>query len=340
MSTGQTETPPNPARIFRTLTAFHETAALKAGIELELFTAIAEGHATVGDLAKRIGASEKGTRVLCDSLVVMEFLTKQDGRYGLAKDTAVFLDKRSPAYLGASSEFLVDESQRTGAYELLTEAVRKGGAAFSEEGTVSRENPVWLTFARTMAPIMAPAAQLLAGRVGGGSGPLSVLDIAAGHGLFGIAFASRNPQAIVTGVDWKFVLDAALENATAAGVIDRYRTIPGSAFEVDFGGPYDVTLLTNFLHHFDEDTCVGLLTRLHAATKPGGTVAILEFVPNADRVTPPWDALFALIMLASTGHGDAYTFDDLARMCRKAGYEDAELITLDPLPQRVVTARA
>ena len=330
---------PNPARIFRTLTAFHETAALKAGIELDLFTAIAEGHTTVGDLARRVAASEKGTRVLCDSLVVMEFLTKQDGRYGLAADTAIFLDKRSPAYLGAASEFLVDESQRTGAYEMLTDAVRKGGAAYSEEGNVSRENPVWLTFARTMAPLMAPAARLLAARVGSERGPLSVLDIAAGHGLFGIAFATRNPEATVTAVDWKFVLDAALENATTAGVIDRYHTIPGSAFEVDFGGPYDVTLLTNFLHHFDEDTCVGLLTRLHAATRPGGTVAILEFVPDEDRVTPPWDAMFALIMLASTGHGDAYTFDDLSRMCGKAGYSNAELVTLDPLPQRVVVAR-
>ncbi len=259
---------PNPARIFRTLTAFHETAALKAGIELELFTAIAEGHETPADLARRIGASEKGTRILCDSLVVLEFLTKQDGRYGLAPDAAVFLNKRSPAYLGAASEFLVDESQRTGAYELLTDAVRKGGAAFSEEGTVSRENPTWLTFARTMAPLMAPAAQLLAARVGSESGPLSVLDIAAGHGLFGIAFATRNPQATVTGVDWKFVLEAAVENATAAGVADRYRTIPGSAFEVDLGGPYDVALLPNFLHHFDEDTCVGMLKRLHDAMKP------------------------------------------------------------------------
>ena len=329
---------PNPARIFRTLTAFHETAALKAGIELELFTAIADGHVTAADLARTVGASEKGTRILCDSLVVLEFLTKRDGRYGLAQDAAVFLNKRSSAYVGAAAEFLVDESQRTGAYELLTEAVRKGGAAFSEEGTVSRENPVWLTFARTMAPLMVPASQLLAARVGRESGPLSVLDIAAGHGLFGIAFATRNAQATVTGVDWKFVLEAALENAARAGVADRYRTIPGSAFEVELGGPYDVALLPNFLHHFDEQTCVGLLKRLHAAMTPGATLAILEFVPNEDRVSPPWDAMFALIMLASTGHGDAYTFQDLSRMCQAAGFERAELITLDPLPQRVVVA--
>jgi SAM-dependent methyltransferase len=328
---------PTPARIFRTLTAFHETAALKAAIELDLFTAIAERHLTIPDIAGRIGASEKGTRVLCDTLVVLEFLTKDGSQYGLAPDSAMFLDRRSPAYIGVASEFLVDESQRTGAYDLLTEAVRKGGAAFSEEGTVSRENPVWLTFARSMAPIMAMPAELLASRLGADAGgPMSVLDIAAGHGLYGIALARHNPQAMVTAVDWKFVLEAALENATAAGVTDRYRTIAGSAFEVDFDGTYDVVLLTNFLHHFDEERCVGLLRKVHGVMKPGGRIAILEFVPNDDRVSPPMDAMFSLIMLATTGHGDAYTFAEFDRMLRAAGFSGAELIELSPLPQRVV----
>ena len=339
MSMVQMDAPPSPVRIFRTMTAFHETAALKAAIELELFTAIAEQHVTVPGIARRIGASEKGTRVLCDTLVVLEFLTKNGPQYGLAADSAVFLDRNSPAYIGAASEFLIDESQRTGAYDLLTEAVRKGGAAFSEEGTVSRENPIWLTFARTMAPLMAMPAELLALRMGADTGgAMNVLDIAAGHGLYGIAFARHNRSATVTAVDWEFVLQAAVENAAAAGVSLRYRTIPGSAFEVDYDGQYDTVLLTNFLHHFDKDTCVGLLRRLHAATRPGGRVAALEFVPNEDRVSPPWDAMFSLIMLASTGHGDAYTYSDLDGMFQAAGFARSELIELSPLPQRVVVA--
>jgi O-methyltransferase/methyltransferase family protein len=331
--------PPSPQRIFPALTAFHQTAALKAGIELGLFTAIAEHHVAVADIARAVGASEKGVRVLCDALTVMEFLTKRGTEYGLAPDTAVFLNRHSPAYVGAASEFLVDELQRTGAFDLLTDAVRKGGAAYSDEGTVSRENPAWLTFARTMAPLAAMPAELLATRLGADERAASeVLDIAAGHGLYGIAFARHNPHARVTAVDWGFVLEAAIENAAAAGVSARYRTLPGSAFEVEFGGSYDTVLLTNFLHHFDEDTCVGLLRRLHAATKSGGRVAALEFVPNADRVSPPWDAMFALIMLATTGHGDAYTYDDLNRMFRAAGFPRSELIELTPLPQRVVVA--
>jgi hypothetical protein len=90
---------------------------------------------------------------------------------------------------------------------------------------------------------------------------VKVLDIAAGHGLFGIEIARQNPQARVTGLDWAPVLRVALENARKAGVQDRYDMLPGSAFQVDFGGPYDVVLLTNFLHHFDQPTCVGLLKK-------------------------------------------------------------------------------
>jgi 2-polyprenyl-3-methyl-5-hydroxy-6-metoxy-1,4-benzoquinol methylase len=79
---------------------------------------------------------------------------------------------------------------------------------------------------------------------------MRVLDIAAGHGLFGIEIAKQNPHARVTGLDWAPVLRVALDNARKAGVQDRYDMLPGDAFEVDFGGPYDAVLLTNFLHHF------------------------------------------------------------------------------------------
>src|SRR6185437_10780527 len=100
---------------------------------------------------------------------------------------------------------------------------------------------------------------------------------AAGHGLFGIEIAKQNPRAHVTGLDWAPVLRVALENARKAGVQDRYNMLPGSAFEVDFDGPYYAVVLTNFLHHFDKPTCVVRLKKIHAALRPGGQCATLEF---------------------------------------------------------------
>ena len=161
------------------------------------------------------------------------------------------------------------------------------------------------------------------------SGPVQVLDIAAGHGLFGIEVAKQNPEARIVAQDWANVLDVAQANAERPAWRIASSTLPGSAFDVEFGGPYDIVLLTNFLHHFDRSTCVGLLKKVHGALKPGGRVAALDFVPNEDRVSPPMAAGFALTMLASTAAGDAYTFREYESMYREAGLGN---ITAHPVP--------
>ena len=110
---------------------------------------------------------------------------------------------------------------------------------------------------------------------------------------------------------------------------DRYRALPGSAFDVEYGGPYDIALLTNFLHHFDHPTCVGILKKIHAALKPGGRLAALEFVPNEDRVSPPMSAGFSLTMLLTTPSGDAYPLSALKAMYHEAGFVD---VSGQPVP--------
>jgi 2-polyprenyl-3-methyl-5-hydroxy-6-metoxy-1,4-benzoquinol methylase len=137
-------------------------------------------------------------------------------------------------------------------------------------------------------------------------------------------------------LDWGNVLEVAKENAKAAGLSGRYRTLAGNAFDVDFGEGYDLVLLTNLLHHFDMAGCEMLLRKVCAALKPGGRTAILEFVPNDDRVTPPTSAGFALIMLATTPAGDAYTFREYQQMLRNAGFSSSEVHALEPTFQHLV----
>jgi ubiquinone/menaquinone biosynthesis C-methylase UbiE len=219
----------------------------------------------------------------------------------------------------------------------MTEAVRKGGTAMEGDGTVGPDHPIWVNFARGMAPMMAMPAELLAKLVDPNPDrKLKILDIAAGHGLYGINFAIRNKQAEVTALDWKAVLEVAKENAQKMGVADRHQTIEGSAFDVDFGTGYDVVLLTNFLHHFDAPTCETLLRKVHAALADGGRAVILEFVPNDDRVTPPDAAGFSMMMLTGTPSGDAYTFAELERMAANAGFSRSTLHPLPPTFEQVV----
>lgn len=316
------------------MNAYQQTAALKAAIELNLFTAIAEGATTAAGLASKVKADPRGVRILCDFLVVCGLLTKQGDRYGLTPDSAAFLDRRSPAYLGAAVTFL-NSPFFSNAFSDVAQVVRQGGTI--QEESVIPENPIWVDFARTMAPLMIMSSEAIAELVDAKSGAnMKVLDIAAGHGLFGIAIAKRNPNARIVALDWRSVLEVAKENAQKAGVRDRYETLEGSAFDLDWGTGYDLALLTNFLHHFDPPTCETILRKAHACLKPGGKAVTLEFVPNEDRVSPRGAAAFAMIMLGSTRKGDAYTFSELDAMARNAGFNNSEIHRLPNPDQSVV----
>lgn len=333
MSSSPQPQAPSPSIVFDTLQAYQRSVALRAGIDLDLFTAIAEGNLSLHAIATRIKASEKGTRVLCDFLTIIGFLTKQGGEYSLTSDSATFLDRRSPAYLGTMANFLVSPTV-AGMMENLAEVIRHGGAL--SEIALEPEQPIWVEFARSMASLMQMPAELV-GRMFAGSNAIRVLDISAGHGLYGIAFARHNPNATVTGLDWANVLEVARENAAKAGVADRYSTIPGSAFDVDLGSGYNIVLIPNFLHHFGPAANETLLRKVHAALAGGGTAITPEFIPNEDRISPARDAMFSMQMLG-TPAGDAYTFAELEKMFQNAGFARSEMRELSPFPQRLVVS--
>lgn len=338
MATAPLTTKPTPERIFNTLNAFQSTAALKTAFELDLFTAIAEGADQAATLAKRAGVAERGARILADYLTIQGFLTKENDRYALAPETAVFLDRRSPAYMGSVIGFLANDRHKQ-TFEHLTEAVRAGGGVMPEADNTKPQDAVWVAFAKSMAPLTGPSAAFMAQLAGmPEQKPSKILDVAASHGMFGITFAKQNPKAEIVALDWPAVLEVTKENARMAGVAERVGLLPGSAFEADLGTDYDVVLLTNILHHFDKPTCEKLLRRIHAALKPGGRVITLEFVPNEDRISPPTAAGFSLIMLTGTAAGDAYTFSEYQEMFKHAGFANSTLHQLPAGPQQVVVS--
>ena len=329
---------PSPERIFNVMIAFQETEALRAAIELDLFTAIAEGANTAASLAAKIGARERGVRILCDYLTIKEFLAKDGERYALTQESAAFLNRHSPAYLGSMVHFLASPLSKKN-FSALAEAVRRGGTA-NETGDHTRPHEdMWVNFARSMAQLTAPTAEFIAGLAIPPNGDAyKVLDIAAGHGMFGITVAKRNAKAEIVAVDWPAVLEVAEENARKHSVADRFTARPGSAFEADLGHGYDFVLLTNIFHHFDPGTCEKLMRRVHAALKPGGKAITLEFVPNEDRVTPAIPAAFSLVMLAGTDSGDVYTFAQYEKMFGNSGFVHTTLHPVPNMPQKVLVS--
>lgn len=338
MSTAAKDLMPKPEMIFDTLNAYQRTSALKGAIELDVFTGIGEGANTAEALAIRARADARAMRILCDYLVILGFLSKTGNRYSLTADSAAYLDRRSPACLASAVGFLANQDL-IDKYKDMAEVVRRGGTLDPDKHTGDPNNGIWIEFARSMAPMQGMVAEGVARLLDVDSAPKwKVLDIAAGHGMYGITIAMHNSKAEIYAVDWPPVLEIAKEHARAAGVEARYRILPGSAFEVDYGSDYDLILLTGFLHHFDPAAIETLLRKAHGALAPGGRVVTVEFVPNEDRVTPPLVAAFAMVMLGVTRAGDAYPFSEYDRMFRNAGFSSNELRHLPMGPQSVIVS--
>lgn len=332
-----------PERIFELLSGYQASAALAAAIQLELFTRVASGTDTLADLARASQASERGLRALCNHMVALGFLEKHGPRYRCSAEAAAFLDRRSPAYMGSMAGFL-NSAALVRCFDDVLGAVRRGGTVAAAGGTTAAEHPVWVDFARAMEPMARVLAPGLADIVCRGGAPARVLDVAAGHGLYGIELARRSPRTEVVFQDWSNVLTVARENAERAGLGARAHSLAGSAFEVDFdsvpGQAFDLVLVTNFLHHFERERCVAFLARCRAGLSARGRVAVLEFLLEDDRVTPLQSAGFDLVMLATTPRGEAYTVSEYGKMFVEAGLAPPERHDLPQSAHTVLVAGA
>jgi ubiquinone/menaquinone biosynthesis C-methylase UbiE len=313
--------------------AYQQTAAIKAAVELDLFSEIARGDNTADGLAKGTGAAVRGIRILCDYLTVCGHLEKQGDEYRLTPSTAVFLDRGSPSWIGSIVEYLAAPEMMRLFLDDPTSYVRNGGSVGMANN--APDHPIWVKFARAMVSFRTPVATRVASELARWS-PRKVLDMAAGHGMFGIAIARAVPGAQITAVDWPAVISVARENAEAASVSERYHTMAGSAFDVDWGSGFDLVLLANFLHQLDHDTCVAILRKVRKSLVSGGRAAVVELVPNEDRVSPRFPAMFSFQMLGSTPQGEAYTAREFEYMGRSAGFEKVTVKSLPPTPQSLI----
>jgi hypothetical protein len=145
---------PSPVLFFETIRAFQQSVTLKAAVDVELFTAIAEGAETLPELAARCRASERGLRIVADYLAALGFLTKEDGRYKLTQESFMFLNRHSPAYVGSAVNFLF-APEMLDVYRDFTSVVREGT---SHVPSMEPDNPIWVNFARSIQrPTSFPA---------------------------------------------------------------------------------------------------------------------------------------------------------------------------------------
>ncbi|MUL41463.1 methyltransferase domain-containing protein [Streptomonospora sp. PA3] len=319
---------------------YKDTSLLRTGIELGVFPHLIRGD-SAASVAAKTGTEPRGMRILLNALAALRLVEKRGDEYFLAPGGAELLDPESPQYVGDMVHVFASDWEWD-ALKRLPEAVRKGGTVMDEHAETP-EYGYWQHFA-SYAPVVArPTASTLAEALtdwAKGRDTLDVLDVACGHGVYGCTVAQRYPQARIWALDWDSVLPYTQEEAVRAGVADRMSQIAGDMFEVPLGGPYDLVLITNVLHHFSADRATRLLERARSVLKPDGRLGLVGFTVSEDA-SPEAEAashLFSVLMLAWTYEGEVHSQETYDRMLTAAGFADARTHSVAGLPFRIVTA--
>lgn len=309
-----------PERVMQFAWGYAPTLIIEAAVRHGVFDSLDHSSKTIAELARETGASRRGLTAIANALVGFNFLARKGERYSLTPESSAFLVSSRPGYLGAlykhmSSQIIPNWLQlqqvvRTGR---PAEAVndKKSGAAFFAE------------FVEALFPLSYRAAGIMGEhlKVPGTKKPIHVLDIAAGSGVWGIALAEQSPQVRITAVDWPEVLKVTKKVAKKCGVANRLSAIPGDILKADYGTGYNVATLGHILHSEGAARSQQLIRKVFRALAPGGTIVIAEFVPNDERTGPPNALIFAVNMLVNSKEGDTFTFAEISRWLREAGFE-------------------
>jgi 2-polyprenyl-3-methyl-5-hydroxy-6-metoxy-1,4-benzoquinol methylase len=273
-----------------------------------------------------------------NALVGLDVLSKDAaGRYALTEESATFLVAGKSAYHGAF--FLLTKEPMLSSWGRLHEVVRSGRPTHhinrEQEGT-----SFFLRFVEDIFPIHYPGAQALARAlvVPLAPVPISVLDLAAGSGVWSIALAQQSPQICVTAVDWPGVIPITKKVTTRCGLADRYTFVAGDLHSADFGLGHMIATLGHILHSEGEERSRRLLEKTFAALAPGGTIAIAEILVDAERKAAVPALIFAVNMLVNSDEGDTFSFDEIRGWLQDAGFERVRTVEAPGLAPLLILA--
>lgn len=312
---------PSADRILDMASGYEPALVLEAAVRLKVFDVLDERPMPLAEVVARTGTSVRGMRALLNALVGLHLLERYDELYALTGESAAYLVSTKPTYQGYMCKHV--SRLMLPRWLHLTEVVRSGrpNVAVNEQADGAG---FFREFVEDIFPMSYEAARDLAAElhVAEAERSLSVLDLAAGSGVWGIALAEASPRMTVTAVDWPAVLPVTRRCAEKHGVLERFRFVEGDLLDSNFGRDHAIATLGHILHSEGEQRSRKLLRKTYEAIAPGGTIAIAEFIADEDRCGPVGSLLFAVTMLVNTEAGDTFTFCEMSAWLREAGFNN------------------
>lgn len=317
-----------------------------AAVEHHVFDLLDQEPKTCEQVASESGASLRGIRAVMNALIGLKLLRKIDSdRYALTPESATFLVRGKPQFLGP---LLRDrqiswrgEAPETGRWRMwldINDVVRIG-KPITPVNLEQYGGDYFKGFVEALFATNYRAARTLAEalRIARRENPVRVLDLAAGSGVWGIALARASPYVTVTAVDWPSVLETTKTVVRRCGLLHQFQFVGEDLQSADFGDSHDIAILGHIIHSEGATRSQALLKRTFVTLAPGGIVAIADFLVNEDRTGPPMGLIWAVNMLVQTEEGDTFSFGEISRWLRDAGFENPRLLE-NPGPSPLILA--
>jgi hypothetical protein len=327
-----------PERIMQLSWGYAPPLIIETAVKHRLFDLLDGSPKTARQLAKSAGSSIRGITAICNALVGLGLMARNGERYKLTPESAAFLVSDKPGYHGA---FFRHISEQLIPKWLALDKIVRTGRPVSTVNSEKTGSKFFAEFVESLFPLSYAAAKTLGEHLGipGAKKPVSVLDLAAGSGVWGIGLAEQSRHVRVSAVDWPPVLEVTEKIAAQHGVADRLTKIPGDLLKARFGKNHNVATLGHILHSEGQARSRKLLKKTFAALAPGGTIAIMEFLVNKDRTEPMVGLLFSVNMLVNTEEGDTFSFEEISGWLREAGFVKPRLLQVPAVSPLILATK-
>lgn len=307
-----------PANLLRNRFGYIAARAIGVAVELDLFTRLAEGKASLEELCLATRSSKRGLRALLKALVPLGLVREgRPGHFQTSSESERYLVRHSPHYLGG---MILQADRLWERWARLGEAVRSGRPP--EAGIESSEDDgrFFSEFVQGLYNLNRPAASELALELARDE-PARVLDVGAGSAVWSLALVAERPTTLVTALDRERVLEQVTRvYVREHGAEGSYNYLAGDLREVELElEGYDLIILGHVLHSEGLAGSRKLLARAFRALRPGGALAVAEVVPDAEQ-SDIYSWLFGLNMLLLTTEGDVFEASELEALVGEAGF--------------------